>query len=227
MHDDPAEFAALAADLQAQPDTELTAEAIVKRLSDLVPGADHVSLTLRRRRGWESLASSDDVAAQADELQYELEQGPCLDAADDVAWVRSGHVGSDERWPAWGPRAAELGVASMLSVRLLRDDEPQGALNMYGRESGRFDDRDTIDVALVYAVHAATALTTARLVTDLQTALTSRHTIGMAQGMLMERFGLDEERSFDLLRRLSSSSETKLRDTAAALVRTRRLPGER
>lgn len=87
-----------------------------------------------------------------------------------------------------------------------------------------FLDRDTVDVALVHAIHAANALTSARLVTDLHTAVTSRHTIGTAQGILIERYGLTPESSFELLRRLSSTHERKLRDLAEVVVRRGKLP---
>lgn len=40
----------------------------------------------------------------------------------------------------------------------------------------------------------------------------------MAQGVIMARFGLDPERSFEFLRRLSSTRNVKLRDVAAEVV---------
>ena len=54
--------------------------------------------------------------------------------------------------------------------------------------------------------------------------MASRHVIGMAQGIVMERFGLDEDRSFAFLSRLSSHQNRKLRDLAGDLVRTRTIP---
>jgi AmiR/NasT family two-component response regulator len=48
--------------------------------------------------------------------------------------------------------------------------------------------------------------------------------IGEAKGILMERFWLTEEQAFDLLKRVASEQETKVRDIAAELVRTRQLP---
>jgi len=48
--------------------------------------------------------------------------------------------------------------------------------------------------------------------------------IGEPKGILMERFWLTEDEAFELLTRLSSEQEVKLRDIAAELVRTRQLP---
>lgn len=218
-------FARLAADLQQEShDTELTAQAVVGRMRDLVPDADDVSLTVTGPRGAATtVAATSDWAIELDALQYDLDQGPCLEAAERTGEtragiVRSGDVGRDRRWPLWGPQAARRGAGSLLAVQMLEGDRISGALNLYCRETGRFDDADLVDTAQVYALHCATALTAARTVANLQTALTSRHTIGMAQGVIMARFGLDPERSFEFLRRLSSTRNVKLRDVAAQVV---------
>ncbi|KQV71355.1 hypothetical protein ASC64_04775 [Nocardioides sp. Root122] len=226
-HDSSAVFAALAAELQLEPDEALTSQAIVTRMRELVPEADHVSLTIRTTRGaHKTLASSAPVAAEVDALQYELGEGPCLEIADTGGWLRSGAVERDPRWPGWGPKAAVLGVRSLLSVAVTDRDEPLGALNLYSGEPSSFADRDVVDLALVYAVHATTALSSARRATTLQTAVSSRHVIGMAQGIAMERYGIDQHQSFELLRRLSSTTNVKLRDIAAQIVATRAIPND-
>ena len=137
-------------------------------------------------------------------------------------------VTADPRWPRWGPEAGRLGLRSVLAVRLATPgQDTQGALNFYSPDVGAFAESETVDLAQVYAVHAANALSSAHLATGLQTALTSRHTIGLAQGILMERYGLDQHHSFELLRRTSSVHNVKLRDVAAAVVETGVLPGPR
>ncbi|CUR62378.1 putative ANTAR domain protein [metagenome] len=224
-HDSSAVFAALAAELQLEPDEALTSQAIVTRMRELVPEADHVSLTIRTNRGaHKTLASSAPVAAEVDALQHELGEGPCLEIADTGGWLRSGSVETDPRWPGWGPKAAVLGVRSLLSVAVTDREAPLGALNLYSGEPSSFADRDVVDLALVYAVHATTALSSARRATTLQTAVSSRHVIGMAQGIAMERYGIDQHQSFELLRRLSSTTNVKLRDVAAQIVATRAIP---
>jgi GAF domain-containing protein len=227
-HDSSAVFAALAAELQLEPDEALTSRAIVTRMRELVPEADHVSLTIRTNRsGHKTLASSAPVAAELDALQYALDEGPCLEIADTGGWLRSGSVETDPRWPTWGPQAAGLGIRSLLSVAVTDREEPLGALNLYSVEPSSFADRDVVDLALVYAVHATTALSSARRASTLQTAVSSRHVIGMAQGIAMERYGIDQHQSFELLRRLSSTTNVKLREVAAQIVETRAIPHER
>ena len=226
-HDSAALFAALAARLHREPDETVTAVAIVARMGELVPEADAVSLTLTGRNGPRTLASSGSVAEELDGLQYELGEGPCLLVSETGGWLRCGEVGTDPRWPVWGPRAAELGARSLLSVAVSDPDGLLGLLNVYSEQPGGFADRDVVDLALVYAVHATTALVSARRASTLQTAVTSRHVIGMAQGIAMERYGIDQHQSFELLRRLSSTTNIKLRDVAAEIVETRAIPHQR
>jgi AmiR/NasT family two-component response regulator len=53
---------------------------------------------------------------------------------------------------------------------------------------------------------------------NMNAALSSRTTIGIALGILIERYGLDQDGAFRYLTRVSSSSETKLREVAAQVV---------
>lgn len=112
----------------------------------------------------------------------------------------------------------------MLSVRLATEERPLGALNLYAPQAGRFEDRDEVAFALLYAAHVAVALASAKEVEGLHSAVASRHVIGLAQGMLMERYGLSVDASFELLRRYSSTHNIKLAHIAADLVATRELP---
>lgn len=77
---------------------------------------------------------------------------------------------------------------------------------------------------MLYAAHAANALSSARLVSGLETAIGTRHAIGMAQGILIERYGLSVDQSFAFLQRLSQNLNRKLRDVAHEIVETRTVP---
>jgi GAF domain-containing protein len=225
-HDRAELLAQLAAELQQAPGEVLTAKAMVERTLDLLPGADCASLTIRARHNrFVTLGSTDDCAALADALQYDLGEGPCVEPGDHAEWYRSGDVTADPRWPVWGPRAAdELGIRSLLSVRLLGDKDSLGALNVYARCVGRFVDRGDIDLLLLFATHATIALVAAREVSGLQTAVQSRHVIGIAQGVLMERYDLDSDQAFALLRRYSNALNVKVHAVCEDIAATRRLP---
>ena len=53
----------------------------------------------------------------------------------------------------------------------------------------------------------------------------SRHVIGIAQGILMQRYDMGEDAAFDVLRRYSSHDNIKLREVAERVIDERRLPG--
>jgi transcriptional regulator with GAF, ATPase, and Fis domain len=219
-------FAELARDLTANPDEAVTFEEVVKRAMEVVPGCRHAGITLRGRRGrLDSVATSDDLVAVCDGLQYELEEGPCLDAVSEDLCRVSDDLAVDERWPRWGPRVAELGVGSVIAVQLTDTTKVLGALNLYG-EGPRAFSTDDVDLAFIYAIHATTAMRTARLVTGLENALQSRHGIGLAQGILMEKLGLTPDRAFEALRRVSNHRNVPLRQLAQQVVEHGAIPSD-
>lgn len=225
-HDRADLLAGLAAELQRADGETLTVKTMVTRTLDLLPEADFASLTVRARHNrFVTLGSTHDHAEQADHLQYALGEGPCVSAAENAEWYRSGDVAVDPRWPVWGPRVQrDLDIHSLLSVRLVGDTGAIGALNVYALAPGVFVDPREIDLVLLFATHAAIALTAVREVQGLQTAVHSRHSIGIAQGILMERFGLDSEQAFALLRRYSNVLNIKLHEVSQEIAVTRRLP---
>jgi GAF domain-containing protein len=216
-------FASVSRDLLASPGLELTFELIAERAVEVVPACDFVGITMQDKGRTRSLATTDPAADACDELQYELGEGPCLDAlADDEAYLIE-DVANDPRWPRWGPRAAAQGAGSILSVRLADDKHTHGALNMYARKPGAFD-ANSVDLGLVFATHAASAVSATNLVSGLQTALQSRHLIGAAQGILMVRHDLSLEAAFEVLRRYSNDTNLPLRELARRVVEERELP---
>ena len=217
-------FAQVSADLMQIGEERPTLQSVVEHAVEVVPACDWASVTLRRRRNrTETVAASSDVAREADQLQYQLDEGPCLEAAKTGEPRLSNRLDDSEEWPRWGPRASKIGVNAILGIELSTTDEVLGALNLYAGTAGAFG-RDDIDVAEVYATHATNALTAARMSSGLRTALHSRHMIGVAQGILMHQYGLTMDQSFELLRRYSSHSNTKLSDVAEQVVKHGGLP---
>ncbi len=222
-----AELAALSTDLMRERCEESTVRVVVDRVVELVGACRWSSVTLTRRRGrFETVASSDEIADTCDRLQYELKEGPCVEAAREGDILASRDVRHDPRWPRWGTRVVDLGVGSVLSLRLSTPEERLGALNLYSSDTDAFD-QDDVDLATIFATHAAVALNRAQLVSGLETAMHSRHMIGVAQGILMNRFGLSIDQSFEVLRRYSNARNEKLRDVAAFVVSHHDLPDKR
>ena len=93
-------------------------------------------------------------------------------------------------------------------------------MNLFGTTLDAFD-LDAVALTSVLAVHAGIAVRTTLLEEDLAASLSSRRLIGQAQGLLMERFSLDPEAAFALLRRLSQTSNVKVVEIARRLVEER------
>lgn len=213
-------------DLDAQPDPSRTLQRLTEITPEFFTSCDDVGISIVERDRIRTPVATNERLRKLDEAQYELGEGPCREAIRAHETVVVDDLATDPRWPSWGRAMVdELGIRSSLSFRLFtRADRTWGALNVYSRTAHAFTDEDVLQGRTVAAM-AAVAL--ARSINDeqLASALESRTVIGQAVGILMERYSLDEDRAFDVLRRVSSQDNLKLRDVASELVHTRRLPG--
>ncbi|TDO56701.1 GAF domain-containing protein [Kribbella sp. VKM Ac-2571] len=216
-------FTRIAQELHKQPDTRHTVQAVAEFALASV-GADHAGVMLvHGGRRVEIAATTGPKVDRADQLQLELDEGPCLSAIEAGETFLIPDTSSEQRWPRWCHEVSKLGVGSVLSIRLATDDSKVGALNLYADTTERFTD-DDIAVAQILGQHASIALDTAHRLDTLQQAVDGRTVIGQAQGILMERYDLDAGQAFSVLRRYSQSQNTKLGEVARKLAATRELP---
>lgn len=188
-------------------------------------GTTYGGITLIQAGGrrFETVGATHPRVVQADRLQYELKEGPCVDAALEVRSLHSESLADDPRWPRWGPAAAELGFHSIISAEVHGRGHRIGALNLYGSARTAFTP-DDVDMARMFAGHGAIALANARSEESLLQALDTRTLIGQAQGILMERFDLDADHAFSVLRRYSQESNRRIGEIVKEIVATRQLP---
>nr|WP_238354881.1 GAF and ANTAR domain-containing protein [Kribbella sandramycini] len=166
------------------------------------------------------------VVAEVFELQLGTETGPLVTTMHDRETVLIRDTESDHRWPEWAAKVSALGVRSVLDVPLLfgaRHATTTGVLGLYSPEPDAFGPDDEA-VAHILARHATVAIATTRHEANLAQAVDARKLVGQAMGILMERFDIDGDRAFAVLRRYSQDTNTKLRDVAQQLIDTRRLP---
>jgi GAF domain-containing protein len=188
---------------------------------EIIPGTDTAGVLLLAGRGkFESLAGTDDLPHKLDELQVKYNEGPCVEAALDELIVRTDDFRDEQRWPRYSEAAVEIGLLSGLSFKLYTSDRTAGALNLFSFKPNSFD-AEAETIGAVLAAHAAAAILASRQEQQLESALSTRDRIGQAKGIIMERYGVDDLRAFDLLRRLSQDSNTKLIDIAQQVIDTR------
>jgi ANTAR domain len=131
----------------------------------------------------------------------------------------------EDRWPRYSKRALQQGLQCSLSLPLDGPDKTLGAMNFYGFDRPGMFDGPTRQRYEVFAAQAAGALQIAtrrhhdaQLVTQLETALSSRSVIDQAIGVLMAQQRCTAAEAFDLLRAHSQNSQRKIREIAADLI---------
>lgn len=197
-------------------------ESVVQEVVDSalleVPGAQYAGITVTASGHAETAAATHRVPVLLDKLQQEYGQGPCLEASRDHHTVRVNDLRTETRWPAYCRVAvAETPVRSMLSFQMFTARKSMGALNIFAETPDAFS-AEAEEIGLVFAAHAALAWDSVRREDEFRSALTTRDIIGQAKGILMERYQIDAVKAFDLLKRLSQESNTRLAEIARKLV---------
>lgn len=196
--------------------SDVTAEVL-----ELIPGADAAGILFVGKAGqFESVAGTSELPHRLDELQMKYREGPCLQAALDELIVRTDDFRTEKRWPMYSAAAAELGVLSGLSFKLYTSSQTAGALNLFSTRANAFDG-ESETIGAVLAAHAAAAVLASRQSEQLESALSTRDRIGQAKGIIMERYNVDDVAAFDMLRKLSQDSNTKLVEVAEKVIDTR------
>ena len=185
---------------------------------DLIPGATGAGVSLIHRGQRTSTGATDYLVTRADELQYELSEGPCLSAWSTATPVRADDTTSeDQRWPRWAAAAAAMSVRSCQSVPLIQGRTTIGAMKVYSTEAGAFDEatekaltRFSVPAAALLS-HVQTTETPQQIRSELSAALQTRDRIGMAKGILMAQLGIDDRSAF---RELVARAEDRRRSVA-------------
>lgn len=186
----------------------------------LIPGVDAAGVLLIGKGGrFDSVGGATDLPQQLDDLQMKYGEGPCVEAALDELIVRTDDFRTEQRWPKYSAAVVELGVFSALSFKLYTSSHTAGALNLFAMKPAAFD-AEAETIGAVLAAHAAAAIMASRQSEQLESALSTRDRIGQAKGIIMERYHVDDVAAFDMLRRLSQDSNTKLVDIAERVIKT-------
>lgn len=226
----PSEFnrqlAAAAREMAKEHSIQDTLDRAVALAPELVEGCDIAGVSVVHKTRIDTPSATDEAVRVIDEAQFEMQQGPCLDALTEHETVTGNDLSSDERWPEWGPRMVEeTQVRSCLCFRLFTSEESLGALNLYSRRTYGFHQED-VDNGLALAAQVSVALVGAQNDHQLHTAMNNRIVIGQAEGILMERFDIDAHTAFRVLARFSSSLNIKLHAVARKIVDTGHIPDD-
>ncbi|HEX6341005.1 GAF and ANTAR domain-containing protein [Umezawaea sp.] len=198
-------------------------EAVARRFTDhlvaSVAGCDLAFLAVSSDDGFEVAVSTGQAP-----LTVATDENPIHEVLRYGEPRRLDDTAEDQRWPRFSSGLAAHGHRGCLVLPLPTERAPAAAVTLLSREPRRFTEH-SYDVIMLIALHAGVALDnievlhrSGRMVRHLTTALSTRHTIGLAQGLLMRHFSCDTDGGFALLRTASQTSNRKLRDIASDLV---------
>jgi GAF domain-containing protein len=197
---------------------------VIRLAAATTAGTLGAAVTVVDEHGRRSRAASNSVVEQADALQYEFDEGPCLSASRTRAVVRIDDTTTDGRWPRWNEAVSALGVRSVLSAPLLMGEESIGAMKVYCERPMNYGPHDE-HVMRLFAGQAAILLANSqslrearRLSRQLTEALSSRDDVARATGVLLAQGAASEQEAFATLAAAAQHSGRPVQDVARALV---------
>ena len=218
--DSPRRIADIARTLYERKNAEgsVVAEHVEYAAAEL-PGVDYANVTVTSGRyDVDTPSATHPWAVKLDEIQRRHREGPCLSSAWRKKTIHVQNLETDTRWPRFRADAlASTPTRSIMSFQLFASGKTMGSLNVFAERPNAFDEQ-TRGLGLLFATHSALVWDSARSERQFRDALASRDIIGQAKGMIMERYRINAEQAFDLLRRLSHDIGTSLAEVATQLV---------
>jgi transcriptional regulator with GAF, ATPase, and Fis domain len=208
--------------------TQAVCQVCVQQIASI----DAAAITLRTRtRAQELHGATDDWAAQLEQAQYALGDGPGVDAftagesvlVDDLTHHQ-------ERWPAFADAAEDAGAASVFALPLQIGAIQIGMLDLYRHYPGRLN-AEELDDATVLADLAAKILgklfeVAERTGSEAPRPLTSYQDVNIATGMVAARLQVNLEDAFARLRAYAYSENRSLLTVARDIVERRIVLGQ-
>lgn len=182
------------------------------------------AVTLKLKRKPTTVAGSSQRAVELDQLEQAVGDGPCIKALREMSPVIIDDVTGDSRWPELTRKFAEANVHSSLGVPLEISSEASAALNFFASKPGMFT-ANVYEKAVGFAaaahntLHLSVRLGTAQSrADDLEAAMQSRTAINLACGVIMAQNRCSQAEAMDILTKVSSNRNRKLREVAAELI---------
>ena len=173
-----------------------------------------------------SLCSTDAVSSLIEQLQYDLGEGPCVDAYRKNRPVLEPDLEHPTvaRWMAFSGQAVDAGVGAVFGFPLQVGAVRLGALNLYRDEPGELTDEQHADaLALGGIVAEAVLLLQAdapegRLAAELEAGADFQYIVHEASGMVAAQLEVSVADALIRLRAYAFGSGRSLTDVANAVV---------
>ena len=173
-----------------------------------------------------SVGSTDEVSAAIEELQFELGEGPCVDAYQQDQPVLEPDLAdpATPRWVAFTGPALDAGARAIFGFPLQLGAVRLGALNLYRSEPGPLSDEQHAD-ALVMADVAAQALLVmqanappGKLAAELEAGSDFQYVVHQAAGMVAAQLDVSVGQALIRLRAYAFGNDRRLTEVAKDVV---------
>ena len=218
-------YAELAGLLLASESFDDLTQQLAVLAANTVPAATTCGITVTADGRVLTAASADGLGRLLDEHQYEIDEGPCLQAIRTATHVSAPDLATEIRWNGYPPRIVAHGIAAVHSAPLMVRGKPLGALNMYSATPHAFDEPAVQDLIRGLANLAAAGMAGAlanydeiTLTSRLRRALSTRGVIDQAIGIIIAAQHCTPAEAFDVLRGVSQARNIRLHEIAADLV---------
>ena len=173
-----------------------------------------------------SVCTTDPVSALIEQLQYDLGEGPCVDAYNDDRPVLEPDLANpaSARWPAFTEPAVAAGVSAVFGFPLQVGAVRLGALNLYSDVPGPLTDDQHAD-ALVMAGIVAQALMLLQagappgtVSTELEANADFQYVVHQASGMVAAQLDVSVGQALIRMRGHAFGNDRPLTDVARDVV---------
>jgi ANTAR domain len=173
-----------------------------------------------------SLCTTNEVSDLIEQLQYELGEGPCIDAYHQDAPMFEPDLASPQslRWPVFAGQAVAAGARAVFGFPLQVGSVRLGALNLYRDEVGPLTDEQHADALVLADLVAQSVLVLhasaqpGALAAELDTGADFHYTVHQAAGMVSVQLGASVAQALIRLRAYAFSNGVPLADVAESVI---------
>jgi GAF domain-containing protein len=187
-------------------------------------GAGIMLMSGEFRRG--SLCNTNETSALIEQLQYDLGEGPSVDAHHQDRPVLEPDLSdtSSRRWLAFTGPAIDAGVRAVFAFPLHIGSVRLGALNLYCDRPGRLNDEQHADALALSDVAARTVLLLqanaplGTVAVELESGADFQYVVHQASGMVAVQLGVSVGQALIRLRAYAFGNERSLVGVAESVV---------
>lgn len=172
------------------------------------------------------IQSTDDTSARLEEIQFDLGEGPSLDAFSTAGLVAIPDLALVDHWPAFLESAAELAVGAIFAFPLMLGAACTGTVTCYRTTPGALDERAAEIGATLCRAIAGPAFRRAIILADRESPdqeapVESRREIHQATGMVLTQLDISATDALSRLRAYAFSSGYTVQEIAHDVVSRR------